>query len=272
MTALLARPGASPPQGPACAVNASKRPSRPNLRPPPSSGNAIPLFMIVGEMVLWQQTFLVSPREKGRATCHWEPHARINEVVYYLLRRGTIKLPLLVTSNDQPHRAANRKPISVADACGSSFINNCDPAVYCHPSENSRFSDIPIGAASELMFILSERDYLRYLAKLHGAEPALRGDDPERRVFSGRLSQLSKYFRRRHAMITFDDHSEFSQATGLGEVIESCTVEDERSHGSTSSSRRSRPRVASSIAGSSDSVTVPCNNSTVRTRVSRLAR
>jgi hypothetical protein len=115
--------------------------------------------------------------------------------------------------NYQPHRATNRKPISVADACSSSFINDCDPAVYCYPSENSRFSDIPIGAASELIFILSERDYLSYLAKLYGAEPALRGDGPERRVFSSCLGQLSKYFRRRHAMITFYDRSEFSQAT-----------------------------------------------------------
>jgi hypothetical protein len=60
--------------------------------------DAIPVLMIKGEIVLWQQTFLVSPRQKSRATCHWEPRARINEVVYYLLRCGTIELPLLELS------------------------------------------------------------------------------------------------------------------------------------------------------------------------------
>ena len=100
------------------------------LEPTAVIRHRLPVFTITGEVVLWQQTFLISPREQSRAAFDGEPHAGINEVVYYPLGCGTIKFTLFAAMDNQPQGAANRKVISFSDSGGCSFINDRDPAVY----------------------------------------------------------------------------------------------------------------------------------------------
>ncbi len=87
-------------------------------------------FTTTSEIVLWQETFLISPREQSRTTFDGKPHAGINEIVHYPFGYRTIKLPLLVTMDNQPQGAAGRKAVSFSDARGSTFINDRDPTVY----------------------------------------------------------------------------------------------------------------------------------------------